>query len=820
MDTQTDQTKQGAMKHYYQWFQSFTVCGLLLAGMAGEAQAQFNGKWLDIGSYHHIYVESGARQESATTTEGMEWPAILRQSSHDWAQAFWIGVKDWTDERGVNFPYYVARIGPRNPGLDVSKPIQNNLIARYEDTRVLVDGVDAFDNVAVVNEINPNLPADRMVDNIYNMIVGVTTHRKAYAYVNQFHDNYHLIENQFCNTGNTDDDPEIELDGQALNDVYFFYVHRWRGNAQEGWATDAGQTWGKYSMVDVVGDGHADYLVDFTAIYLWPGYASGFTRFNNLGGPLYEPTWLTHPREDFGRLAGGSFVGRMTLHADQSASDNTYHKCTNGAGEFDCQPHSLGFMDQDEALTGDGHPHRDYYELGILTRENPAEPANASCPTCSSRQWPHYADRIQPNGEFWSPTGDASSGKQGGHAPTVAYGPYDLAFGECINVVVSEGASGLSFDARVEVGRTYKNNNGNDQLRIGFDANRDGQITDRPFRYDVLYNGSEVLTKNQWVMTARDSLFQTFTRARNLWTAGNPTDGPEGLNISRYPIREAPHAPTQFRIFGRPNRVDLEWDPPAGGPTRVRWEVYRTNEFEDNLPYTKVAELPPTATTYEDRTAQRGVDYFYYIVAVGEPQTVDPNGINGTPGGMPLTSSRYLTQSYLPTRLTRSPFSSAEATCPEAGRIYGISCTPGATVTLPGVPYFCPESGKGADGQSCTPGEFAFRTATKTVKDARVVPNPVNLGSDGNNATGTIRFAGTAGEDQVGFLDIPGNCTIKIFTELGELVKVIEHTNGSGDEFWNLTTDARQLIVSGIYIAVIQDNDTGERSLLKFVVIR
>ena len=93
-----------------------------------------------------------------------------------------------------------------------------------------------------------------------------------------------------------------------------------------------------------------------------------------------------------------------------------------------------------------------------------------------------------------------------------------------------------------------------------------------------------------------------------------------------------------------------------------------------------------------------------------------------------------------------------------------------------------------------------------------MVPNPVNLGADA-----TVRFDV---EDRMAFFNIPGRCTIKIYTEIGELVHTIEHTDGSGDELWNLTTSSRQLLVSGIYIAVVEDLDTGGMSIQKFTVLR
>jgi hypothetical protein len=59
-----------------------------------------------------------------------------------------------------------------------------------------------------------------------------------------------------------------------------------------------------------------------------------------------------------------------------------------------------------------------------------------------------------------------------------------------------------------------------------------------------------------------------------------------------------------------------------------------------------------------------------------------------------------------------------------------------------------------------------------------------------------------------------------IFTELGELIKTIEHSDGSGSEDWDLRTTSNQLVVSGIYIAVIIDSNTGDKEIEKFSIIR
>jgi hypothetical protein len=106
------------------------------------------------------------------------------------------------------------------------------------------------------------------------------------------------------------------------------------------------------------------------------------------------------------------------------------------------------------------------------------------------------------------------------------------------------------------------------------------------------------------------------------------------------------------------------------------------------------------------------------------------------------------------------------------------------------------------------------RPAGEQLSQIRVVPNPYNISADPNR----LLFPGEA--DKLAFYNIPGQCTIKIYTETGELIKTIEHTDGSGDAYWSCTTEYQQIVVSGVYIAVVTDNETGNRQMVKFLIIR
>lgn len=109
--------------------------------------------------------------------------------------------------------------------------------------------------------------------------------------------------------------------------------------------------------------------------YGWDVYSSHMAGYNNLGSALFTDEHSTVAEGDsVGRLAGPTMFGRSTLHADRSTTDASYDRG---------QPSVISWMDNDGALTADGLSHEDYYELGILTQENPAR--NPGCTTCFTR---------------------------------------------------------------------------------------------------------------------------------------------------------------------------------------------------------------------------------------------------------------------------------------------------------------------------------------------------------------------------------------------------------------------------------------------------
>ncbi len=709
----------------------------LALGLALPVQAQFEKKWLSAGSLHNWYSAAGNEVESGgfvgSQQDGMRWPGIYDYTDLQAAKGFWIGARNVTGPEGTTFPVRVVHVGPRGSGAGEFFPVKFEMVSRFEPPAVFVDGDLTEPEAAMVNNrVDPDLPSDRAIFSTVNTLLGVTMERNIYQFSNPFHDNYHVIEYVFTNTGNTDSDAEIELPNQTLQDVVFFWTWRWAVAKETRYLIGNATGWGRNTMVDARGDGlDAQYGTtgeNFRAMFAWHGYfPDKGVSYNNLGGPILRegvPAVQIAASDTLGRLGASQFVGAVVLHADQSAQNSA---------DDPGQPFVMTYFDSDDPFLSNNDPFSEakmVREYEVMTTDSPTR----------------HAYVIEPSGMpgFLNPTKDPAAGKSGGPSAAMSFGPYTLAPGQSVRIVMAEAAAGLSREANEAIGQAYK---------AAPTATRDTPAGVLP----VAVNGVSGKTKNEWVFTSRDSLFQTFRRAIAAYN-------------NSFSVQQPPRPPSEFNVNGGGDRIALTWDVFAGeSPTS--FEIYRA-ETDTDEDYTLIHTASGSDRSFDDKTPKRGINYFYYIVAVNGPT----NGSDGAPAGRTLKSSRYYTQTYTPTQLKRP-------------------------------------QGRGLD-------------------QVRVVPNPYYIGSPGGNrAVNSPRFFDQ--EDKLAFYNIPGQCRIEIFTEIGEFVDRIEHRDGSGDAFWDHTTASRQVVVSGVYIAVITVTDDvideatgetlfqkGETTYRKFVIIR
>jgi hypothetical protein len=530
----------------------------------------------------------------------------------------------------------------------------------------------------------------------------------------------------FTNTGDINGDGVSDLPNQTVTGLYFYWQYRYSACADTRYVIGNGTSWGMNAMNDARGDGFrlpttnaedTDDAVNIPGVYtaphmraqfVWHGKFPPFTTYDNVGGPIWIPYY--DKTDTTGRLGSPQFPGHVTIHADKSPADTT--------DDFS-QPSTTSFVGSDEANTSGN----DQFNISRMTSEYTTWMAagHKAPPTQQSPggyQFPRHVWNVEKLGKFDQPTGDPALSTPGGFSNADGYGPYTLAPGQSIHIVVAEAVAGLSREACIRIGRWYKAN-------YAASPATNSQI------------------KNDSVLTGKDSLFLTFRRAIANYKSG-------------YGVPPAPPPPSTFNVTsGDP--ISLTWDfTNASDPNLKGFRVFRAVGRYDGT-YIPIVTLGPTARSFDDATAQRGVAYYYYVVTVGDPSLNTGNAL--TPRDT-LFSNRIYTQTYTPA-------------------------------------YLQPK-----------------RPAGQQLSDIRIVPNPYVISSDPTQ----LRFPNEP--DKIAFYNIPARCKISIYTELGELINEIVHTSGSGDEYWNSITSSRQVVVSGIYIVVFEDLDSGKRAIQKLSVIR
>jgi len=160
---------------------------LLLLVLSNVAQAQWSGRWLAIGRLQSHYLGGGSEPESMAGIDGAgtyTWPGHHIGAYWGHWRGLWVSAKNWRSPDGQTFPVRIEHI--------------------FEAPEVIVDGLRTFDKPAIPDEIDPALKADAMVYNKTRNAMGIEMERKVYQFSNELHQDYHIIEYVFTNTGNVD----------------------------------------------------------------------------------------------------------------------------------------------------------------------------------------------------------------------------------------------------------------------------------------------------------------------------------------------------------------------------------------------------------------------------------------------------------------------------------------------------------------------------------------------------------------------------------------------------------------------------------------
>ena len=217
---------------------SFIIAaGLLLMAVYGQsllAQEVIGAqeiRWLRVGELHAWYSNAGAEVEygrrgracceAQDQTDNFFWQALYQNSDRNVSRGFWLTALNYTDPvTQESYTYKVVQAGPRFCNMLTNVFPEDGtfkMIGRFNAPIVVVDGDVATENFLndQVDEIDPNLLADRMIINVLNSNTGLSLTRKILAFSQQYHNNYHIFEYTLKNTGIID--PEGTVISRTLD---------------------------------------------------------------------------------------------------------------------------------------------------------------------------------------------------------------------------------------------------------------------------------------------------------------------------------------------------------------------------------------------------------------------------------------------------------------------------------------------------------------------------------------------------------------------------------------------------------------------------
>jgi hypothetical protein len=711
----------------YNVFVAIAACWLSSLSLLNAQVPETQTRYIRVGTLQSRYTAYGAeRAWNNSYYEGMMWPADYQYQDNAVIERMWIGTANFTDSKAQHWDDYCVSLVQANAGLSLF-PMVHKQTAKVDLPTVYVDGNDiSAPYRGDIDEIDPTIIPDRIVTNVVNTSMGVTMTRRILAFSQQYHDNYFIKEYTFKNTGFVDGTTTKVLNATVKGFRFGFGV-RYSVSREGSFKIADGQDWGKHTWVTRRGEDYAshvnDKLTEASPIPQWlrAGFAyagqSAVNTFDNIGGPDRTAT---------GRFCAPQFAGIVTLHVDKSAKDKS---------DDPAQPNTLGWH------AGDTYPSLGDMTIGTAPNHVLMYSMLSGVAYPSSDKG-NKSERMDEVYMAKYPDPYTVHGDGGGTNVWINYGPFELAPGDSVVIVMAEGVAGLDRNVCWQLGARWKKAYDNTSDKGPFTLPNGSTTTDK----DVY--------KDTWIMTGKDSIMMTFSRAKRNYDLG-------------YLIPQSPLPPPLFNVTSGGDRISLTWDPSPSksNPGFGGYKVFRGTGKPDTS-FTEIASVGPTTTSFDDVTAQRGFAYYYYVSAFFDGTTNTSGGPN--PAGQ-LLSSRFYTKTNQPAYLQRQAGTSLSA--------------------------------------------------------IRIVPNPYNIASPG------MQYPGEP--DKIMFLNIPGHCTIKIYTENGDLINTISHENGSGDQAWNSITTSRQVVVSGVYIVhftVTQDFTDpvtgqlkyakGDTSYQKLIIIR
>ena len=584
-------------------FSSLLRLGLLslfFIGVSAEITHAQELGFVKMGRYWTIISADGAQAE-ASLSSGW-FPAdfnVVGNTTESGSAASGgnldLMVRNYETEDGNVIPKVInTSVSTLNPDGTVVEPLESIVRWAYPELFVNEEPVE----IPPLGEVAPDQlvgTSAQVVKSTYKYAIGVEAERKVYAWSQQYHDDYVVVDVTLTNVSD-----------QTLND--FLVAHEIAPvdfvQANGGNPSPSGLGPGNYSWFHYYGAAPSDSQRVFYGYHADDPQAAG----DNMGNPALDQE---------GRLInpGSQFVTFLHL------SKEPYTDPSNDVDD-PLQPRTTFVAKGD--LIGVGENNRE--QLGLEATGDWFDAMYGSISDLNPQpEAPEGTHHQINNDEVGNPDFQAFSqyltysGFIGGMYSGI--GPYTFEPGESIRLIYAVGHAGLGLPAAKEIGRKMVNGTLEPPPNLP-----DAETGYFPENFAFPPGASQMdITKDLWLSTVIDSVHHAAYRARWNYNHG-------------WTVPHAPPPPTQISVKGFPNQARITWT--DGGaeemPDFAGYRVMRRISRLDTSFFEVVHHTSPDNKqgeyTFEDTNVQFGGSYYYYVQAGRRIAENDANALPSSRG--------------------------------------------------------------------------------------------------------------------------------------------------------------------------------------------
>ncbi len=457
-------------------------------------------------------------------------------------------------------------------------PVNQILYQRWAPPQITVNGEDisppagdesGFPDLLVETQIDPELITEMAIKSVWRYSMGVEYERMLYAYSNPNHQDYALYDITLTNNGKlyglpkdppdlwpNPDWPQI-MDNQTVEDF-------WWAQTMNPYNSASGRAY----SISPGNDEWGEFIAPFADqpdrhFFLFYDGDKSDPAVKDFGDPSIDERWI--------ELLSPAWLCVGTLYADKSSTnkvdDPTQPRSTTIKHERD---YDLGkvvqtMQDQYDSLFQDGV------------------------------KWPLNTPHPEINPAISIPSG------------YTCFGPYDLGFGQSIDIIYVIAAGGINHELCKEYGK---------------------KAWDADYSLPIMEEIETVFK------TGRDSVLKTLQAAR--WNVS--PDQKDGRR--KFDVPDAPRPPAEFHLKSEISKIVLEWSDEAenepdfdsGVNDFAGYRLFRATGSSDSSYY---LIWEGNAHMYEDTEVSTEEQYFYYLTAY------DNGSQNWEDPGVSLESGRF-----------------------------------------------------------------------------------------------------------------------------------------------------------------------------------